>query len=64
MDKLPIYSADLVKRLNELYPMRNPSPTDAIEDIMFKAGQRSVVESLISKLRTTEDNILNTNDGD
>lgn len=65
MEKLPTFSADLVKRLNEMYPLRNPHPNDDILDIMYRAGQRSVVESLQSKLKTAEDNILNNNeDGD
>ena len=64
MEKLPIYSADLVKKLDELYPLRNTVPTDELILIMYRAGQRSVVESLLSKLRTSEDNILNTDEGD
>jgi hypothetical protein len=64
MEKLPTFSSDLVKKLNEMYPLRNPHPSDDLVDIMYRAGQRSVVDSLVSKLRTSEDNILNTDEGD
>lgn len=63
MEKLPTFSSDLVKKLDELYPLRNPLPSESHVDIIYRAGQRSVVESLKSKLKTSEDNILN-NDGD
>ena len=39
----------LVKELEELYPPITPSPNDSIEQIMYRAGQRSVVEYIISK---------------
>lgn len=64
MEKLPTFSADLVKKLNELYPLRNPQPNEDLIEIMYRAGQRSVVESLTSKLKTSEDNILNNDEGD
>ena len=39
----------LVQELEELYPPITPSPNDSIEQIMYRSGQRSVVEYIISK---------------
>ena len=40
----------LVDELDELYPLFTPSPKDDDRLIMYRAGQRSVVEFLIEKL--------------
>lgn len=40
----------LVDELDELYPLFTPSPKDDDRLIMYRAGQRSVVEYLIEKL--------------
>lgn len=39
----------LVDELNEMYPAHNPSPRDTDREIMYRAGQRSVVEYILSK---------------
>ena len=36
----------IVDRLNEIYPPLNPGPGDTLEQIMYRAGQRQVVEYL------------------
>ena len=36
----------LLSLANETYPATTPSPQDSMETIMYKAGQRSVVEWL------------------
>ena len=36
----------LIALANETYPATNPPPQDSMETIMYKAGQRSVVEWL------------------
>ena len=38
---------------NELFPQFNPTPSDNMNTIMYKAGQRSVVEWLLKKLEET-----------
>lgn len=42
----------LINQLEEQYPVMNPSPDDSIEKIMYRAGQRSVVEWLIDNLES------------
>lgn len=46
--KAPI--TKLVEELNDVFPNHSPIPTDPIEVIMFRAGQRSVVEYIQDKL--------------
>ena len=40
----------LVDELEEMFPPINPTPRDDDRTIMYRAGQRSVVEYLIEKL--------------
>ena len=40
----------LAVEANEYFPPVNPTPTDDMNTIMYRAGQRSVVEWLIEKL--------------
>ncbi len=40
----------LVNELNENFPPITPSPEDTIEKIMYRSGQRSVVEWLLTRL--------------
>ena len=40
----------LVDELEELYPPINPTPRDEDRAIMYRAGQRSVVEYILAKL--------------
>ncbi len=40
----------LVDELDEVFPQVTPQPTDDIAIIMFRAGQRHVVEFLLNKL--------------
>jgi hypothetical protein len=37
----------LVHNLNETFPPTNPTPDDTMEKIMYRSGQRSVVEWVI-----------------
>lgn len=43
-------SRALINQLDEQFPVMNPSPTDTIEKIMYRSGQRSVVEWIIENL--------------
>ena len=40
----------IISELDEYFPPVNPAPTDSMETIMYKAGQRSVVEWLQQRL--------------
>jgi hypothetical protein len=44
---------DVVNELEDLFPAYNPTPHDSYETIMFRSGQRSVVEWI--KQRISED---------
>jgi hypothetical protein len=35
---------ELLEKLEELYPLYNPNPSDSLAKIMFLAGQRSIVD--------------------
>ena len=43
-------SRALIQQLDDQFPIMNPSPTDTIEKIMYRSGQRSVVEWIIENL--------------
>lgn len=40
----------MVDELDELYPLFTPSPKDDERTIMYRAGQRSVVDYILSKM--------------
>ena len=40
----------IIEELNEIFPPVNPTPTESIAAIMYKAGQRSVVEWLHNRM--------------
>ena len=40
----------LVNELNQNFPLTNPTPEDSVEKIMYRSGQRSVVEWIIHRL--------------
>ena len=40
----------IIEELNEIFPPLNPSPSDSMSTIMYKAGQRSVVEWLFNRM--------------
>jgi len=40
---------ELVAELDAMYPLLNPTPTDNDRLIMFRSGQRSVVEYIKAK---------------
>ena len=40
----------LVDELEEMFPPINPTPRDDDRAIMYRAGQRSVVEYILSKI--------------
>jgi len=34
----------MIQQMNEIFPPTNPTPDDTMEKIMYRSGQRSVVE--------------------
>lgn len=58
--KIPTLSSDLIEELNKQFPLTNPHPGEDIRSIMYRAGQRSVVEHLLLRLERSGENILNT----
>ncbi len=44
LETVGMQARGLAAQLEENFPPRNPSPTDPYEYIMYRAGQRSVVE--------------------
>jgi hypothetical protein len=40
----------ILSELNEIFPPVNPTPADDLTTIMYRAGQRSVVEYIITKM--------------
>jgi len=37
----------MIQQMNEIFPPTNPTPDDTMEKIMYRSGQRSVVEWVI-----------------
>ena len=48
LEVLGMQSRGLVLQLEESFPPVNPTPEDTMEKIMFRSGQRSVVEWIIN----------------
>lgn len=42
----------MVRELEENFPPITPTPGDSIESIMYRSGQRSVVEWLLQRIET------------
>ena len=40
----------MVKELEENFPPLTPTPGDSIETIMYRSGQRSVIEWLLNRI--------------
>ena len=40
----------VLSEMEDRFPPINPSPEDSIEKIMYRSGQRSVVEWLVNRL--------------
>lgn len=51
---LPLNIYELVKELGRQYPEPRPTPGQASDDIMYAAGQRSVVLALLDRLTASE----------
>ncbi len=53
LETVGMQTRGLVHQLEETFPPTNPNPEDTMEKIMFRSGQRSVVEWIINYM---EDN--------
>jgi len=50
LEALGMETHAIVNELEQNFPLINPSPTDTIEHIMYRSGQRSVVEWLLQRI--------------
>jgi len=50
METLGIQANAIINELDELFPPTNPGPGDSISTIMYRAGQRSVIEWIHNRL--------------
>ena len=57
-EKTPTVLPELTEWLDKQFPIQTPNLEDTEREIFFKAGQRSVVEHLMSILREQSDNLL------
>lgn len=48
LETLGMQSRGLVHQLEETFPPVNPTPDDTMEKIMYRSGQRAVVEWIIN----------------
>ena len=48
LETLGMQSRGLVHQLEETFPPVNPTPEDTMDKIMYRSGQRSVVEWIIN----------------
>ena len=46
--KIPTYAIDLIEELDKSYPNKHPNLSDTEREVWFKAGQRSVINNLLS----------------
>jgi len=44
----------ILSELEDIYPPTNPTPNDSIETIMYRSGQRSVVEWIRERVSNEE----------
>lgn len=58
IEKLPVFSADLILELDKMYPDKCPSLNETPKEIWFKAGQRDVVNMLLSRLDELNEDML------
>lgn len=52
-----IYGPELItilKEMEETFPLMNPHPVESLQSIMYKAGQRSVVDWLSKRIQENE----------
>lgn len=50
-----LVTPDLLKALDELYPLRLPDPKDSLAELWIKVGERRIVDVLRSKFEEAND---------
>jgi len=50
LETLGLQASSILEEMEDLFPPTNPSPSDSISTIMYRSGQRSVVEWLHNRL--------------
>ena len=51
---LPVKTDDLVEYLDKTFPVRTPHPNESLSDIMYRSGQRSIIDFLKQKANDNE----------
>jgi len=51
---LPVTTDDLIKFLDKTFPIRTPQPNESLSEIMYRSGQRSVIDFLKQKANDNE----------
>lgn len=46
MDKIPVYSEQLISLLDQLYPAKCPTLEESAKQIYFYAGKRDLIDTL------------------
>ena len=50
LETLGLQATSILEEMEDLFPPTNPGPSDSISTIMYRSGQRSVVEWLKQRL--------------
>jgi len=50
---IPLFSEDLIDNLDRDFPSINPTPQDSLAKIMYAAGARMIVDTLLERKRGT-----------
>ena len=59
MEKLPVFSVDLIKELDKEFPESSPEPSHTDREIWMRAGERRIVRMLLARVKQIEeDNLL------
>ena len=53
INQVPLMSEDLIKQLDHDYPAITPEPTDSVMKIMFEAGRRRLIDTLLERMAGT-----------
>lgn len=51
---LPVNTDDLIKYLDKTFPIKTPHPNESLSEIMYRSGQRSVIDFLKFKVNDNE----------
>ena len=57
MKPIKTLSVDLINELDKQYPSKCPDPNDTERMIWIKAGQRMLVDNLLSRIKVDNDSL-------